>query len=165
MRRKIEPLLRELHAHTRWSDGAFTVAELVDLYGRNGFDVLCVTDHVNRSDDPWLPADAPARGIRSRTPEARGRRSSPPTRIERGAARSRRVSRSAGRATGAGCATSSTGGSCSTGTTCRLDGRARAALVLKRTAPLGQGRRRSWHYGGFVDDPMRDTVRRWAAIL
>jgi hypothetical protein len=63
MRRKIEPLLCELHAHTRWSDGAFTVAELVDLYGRNGFDVLCVTDHVNRSDDPWLPADAPARGI------------------------------------------------------------------------------------------------------
>ncbi|MBV8479517.1 MAG: flippase-like domain-containing protein [Actinobacteria bacterium] len=63
MRRKIEPLLCELHAHTRWSDGALTVPELVDLYGRNGFDVLCVTDHVNRSDDPWLPADAPARGI------------------------------------------------------------------------------------------------------
>src|SRR5581483_8228883 len=35
----------------------------LDLYGRNGFDVLCVTDHVNRSDDPWLPADAPARGV------------------------------------------------------------------------------------------------------
>lgn len=63
MRRKIEPLLCELHAHTRWSDGALTVPELVDLYGRNGFDVLCVTDHVNRSDDPWLPLDAPARGV------------------------------------------------------------------------------------------------------
>ncbi len=63
MRRKIEPLLCELHAHTRWSDGALTVPELVDLYGRNGFDVLCVTDHVNRKDDPWLPADAPARGV------------------------------------------------------------------------------------------------------
>jgi len=63
MRRKIEPLLCELHAHTRWSDGALTVGELVDLYGRSGFDVLCVTDHVNRSDDPWLPADAPLRGI------------------------------------------------------------------------------------------------------
>jgi hypothetical protein len=63
MRRKIQPLLCELHAHTRWSDGALTVPELVDLYGRNGFDVLCVTDHVNRSDDPWLPAEAPARGI------------------------------------------------------------------------------------------------------
>jgi hypothetical protein len=29
------------------------VAELVDLHGRSGFDVLCVTDHVVRSDDPW----------------------------------------------------------------------------------------------------------------
>jgi hypothetical protein len=55
MRRKVEPLLCELHAHTRWSDGAFTLPELVDLYGRNGFDVLCVTDHVSRTDDPWLP--------------------------------------------------------------------------------------------------------------
>ena len=55
MRRKIEPLLCELHAHTRWSDGALTVPELVDLYGRNGFDVLAVTDHVVRRDDPWLP--------------------------------------------------------------------------------------------------------------
>ena len=47
------PLLCELHAHTRWSDGELTVAELVDLHGRNGFDVLCVTDHVVRTDDPW----------------------------------------------------------------------------------------------------------------
>jgi 3',5'-nucleoside bisphosphate phosphatase len=50
-------LLCELHAHTRWSDGVLTVSELVDLYGRNGFDVLCVTDHVVRSDDPWLALD------------------------------------------------------------------------------------------------------------
>jgi predicted metal-dependent phosphoesterase TrpH len=63
MRRKVEPLLCELHAHTRWSDGAFTLPDLVDLYGRNGFDVLCVTDHVNRRDDPWMPADAPFRGV------------------------------------------------------------------------------------------------------
>ena len=53
MRRSIGPLLCELHAHTRWSDGELTVAELVDLHGRAGFDVLCVTDHVIRSDDPW----------------------------------------------------------------------------------------------------------------
>ena len=33
MRRKVEPLLCELHAHTRWSDGALTLPELVDLYG------------------------------------------------------------------------------------------------------------------------------------
>jgi 3',5'-nucleoside bisphosphate phosphatase len=53
MRRSLGPLLCELHAHTRWSDGALTVAELVDLHGRSGFDVLCITDHVVRSDDPW----------------------------------------------------------------------------------------------------------------
>ena len=63
MRRKIEPLLCELHAHTRWSDGALTVPELVDLYGRNGFDVLAVTDHVVRRDDPCLPPDGPVCGV------------------------------------------------------------------------------------------------------
>src|SRR5919201_4158484 len=41
-------LLCELHAHTTWSDGLLTPAELVDLYGRCGFDVLAVTDHVVR---------------------------------------------------------------------------------------------------------------------
>lgn len=46
-------LLCELHAHSTWSDGALSVRELADLYGRAGFDVLCVTDHVVRSDDPW----------------------------------------------------------------------------------------------------------------
>jgi hypothetical protein len=50
MRTRLEPLLAELHAHTRWSDGELTTRELVDLYGRQGFDVLCITDHVVRSD-------------------------------------------------------------------------------------------------------------------
>jgi predicted metal-dependent phosphoesterase TrpH len=45
-----ELLLCELHAHTTWSDGVLTLTELVDLYGRNEFDVLCLTDHVLRSD-------------------------------------------------------------------------------------------------------------------
>jgi len=45
MRRRTSPLLCELHAHTTWSDGALSVRELVDLYGRAGFDVLAVTDH------------------------------------------------------------------------------------------------------------------------
>jgi predicted metal-dependent phosphoesterase TrpH len=54
MRTRIGPLLAELHAHTTWSDGALGVRELVDLYGSRGFDVLCVTDHVVRTDDPWL---------------------------------------------------------------------------------------------------------------
>lgn len=48
-----EPLLCELHAHTTWSDGALTPAELVDLYGRSGFDVLAITDHVVRDAEPW----------------------------------------------------------------------------------------------------------------
>src|SRR5262249_35311245 len=51
MRRKVEPLLCELHAHTRWSDGALTLPQLVDLYGTNGFDVLAVTDHAVRRAD------------------------------------------------------------------------------------------------------------------
>jgi predicted metal-dependent phosphoesterase TrpH len=42
-------LLCELHAHTTWSDGALTLTELVDLYGRHEFDVLCITDHTLRS--------------------------------------------------------------------------------------------------------------------
>jgi predicted metal-dependent phosphoesterase TrpH len=42
---KLPPLLCELHAHTRWSDGALEPRELCDLYGRAGFDVLAITDH------------------------------------------------------------------------------------------------------------------------
>src|SRR5918996_282049 len=53
MRRGARPLLCELHAHTTWSDGELSLAAVVDLYGTAGFDVLCVTDHVLRSDDPW----------------------------------------------------------------------------------------------------------------
>jgi hypothetical protein len=44
------PLLCELHAHTTFSDGTLTPAELVDLYGASGFDVLAITDHVCRTD-------------------------------------------------------------------------------------------------------------------
>jgi len=54
-----EPLLCELHAHTTWSDGALTPAELVDLYGSAGFDVLAITDHVVR-DPPGAQALAAA---------------------------------------------------------------------------------------------------------
>ena len=45
MATKLAPLLCELHAHTTWSDGALSPRDLVDLYGRAGFDVLAVTDH------------------------------------------------------------------------------------------------------------------------
>jgi hypothetical protein len=67
MRRRVEPLLCELHAHTRWSDGELALPALVDLYGRSGFDVLAVTDHVVRSNDPWQPPDAPPLGPGSAT--------------------------------------------------------------------------------------------------
>jgi predicted metal-dependent phosphoesterase TrpH len=63
VRQKIQPQLCELHAHTTWSDGALSLPQLVDLYGQSGFDVLCVTDHCTRSDDPWRDAGAPQLGV------------------------------------------------------------------------------------------------------
>ena len=66
MRSRTSPLLAELHAHTTWSDGAFTIGEVVDIYGSRGFDVLVITDHVIRSDDPWLdPEEWLDRGVRA----------------------------------------------------------------------------------------------------
>ena len=56
MQLKPRPLLCELHAHTTWSDGALSLTELVDLYGRHGFDVLCVTDHVVRDGNAHVHA-------------------------------------------------------------------------------------------------------------
>ena len=50
-------LLCELHAHSRWSDGELELPDVVDLYGRAGFDVLCMTDHVVRDGD-MVSADA-----------------------------------------------------------------------------------------------------------
>jgi len=47
-------LLCELHAHTAFSDGDLSLRETVDVYGLAGFDVLCITDHCVRADDPWL---------------------------------------------------------------------------------------------------------------
>jgi len=70
-------LLCELHAHTTWSDGHLTLSDLVDLYGENGFDVLSITDHSVRLDDP-LPTSvdrwtwpAYAAAIRAETVRAR----------------------------------------------------------------------------------------------
>ena len=66
MRSRTSPLLAELHAHTTWSDGLFSVGEVVDIYGSRGFDVLAITDHVVRSDDPWLdPEEWGDRGVRA----------------------------------------------------------------------------------------------------
>ena len=47
-------LLCDFHVHTKWSDGALTLREVVDLYGRTGhFDVIAITDHILRKKD-WL---------------------------------------------------------------------------------------------------------------
>ena len=40
-------LLCDFHVHTRWSDGALTVREVIDLYGSTRkFDVIAITDHI-----------------------------------------------------------------------------------------------------------------------
>jgi UDP-N-acetylglucosamine:LPS N-acetylglucosamine transferase/histidinol phosphatase-like PHP family hydrolase len=39
-------LLCDFHIHTNYSDGKLTVPEVVDFYGRRGFDCICITDHV-----------------------------------------------------------------------------------------------------------------------
>lgn len=39
-------LLCDFHIHTNYSDGKLSVAEVVDFYGRLGFDCICVTDHL-----------------------------------------------------------------------------------------------------------------------
>ncbi|HEY2777491.1 MAG TPA: PHP domain-containing protein [Gaiellaceae bacterium] len=73
MQSKPSPLLCELHAHSTWSDGALSLRELCDLHGRNGFDVLAVTDHAPRDQrevhagnyDAYLRA-VRAEGLRAR---------------------------------------------------------------------------------------------------
>jgi hypothetical protein len=60
------PLLCEFHAHTTWSDGSQTIGQLIDAYGQAGFDVLCVTDHVVRSDDPEHPPGGPPQHVHAR---------------------------------------------------------------------------------------------------
>jgi processive 1,2-diacylglycerol beta-glucosyltransferase len=77
IRRRPDPLLCELHAHSCWSDGELEIRELADLYGRNGFDVLCVTDHVMRVPEGMAPppravnADVHPRYLESLEAEAR----------------------------------------------------------------------------------------------
>jgi UDP-N-acetylglucosamine:LPS N-acetylglucosamine transferase len=39
-------LLCDFHIHTNYSDGKLAVPEVVDFYGRLGFDAICITDHL-----------------------------------------------------------------------------------------------------------------------
>jgi hypothetical protein len=43
---KKQILMVDLHTHTIFSDGRLTLRELVDFYGRRGFDAISVTDHL-----------------------------------------------------------------------------------------------------------------------
>ncbi len=68
---KQPPLLCELHAHTTWSDGVLSVRALCDLYGRSGFDVLAITDHVLRHGTEHVTDDNYDRYVAELTGEAR----------------------------------------------------------------------------------------------
>ncbi len=39
-------LLCDLHVHSNYSDGKLSVPDLVDFYGKRGFDAICITDHL-----------------------------------------------------------------------------------------------------------------------
>src|SRR5581483_10758488 len=39
-------LLCDFHIHSNYSDGKLTVPEVVDFYGKRGFDCICLTDHL-----------------------------------------------------------------------------------------------------------------------
>src|SRR5262245_14444031 len=41
--------LADLHLHSTFSDGKLSIPDLVDLYGRNGFGAIAVTDHLCES--------------------------------------------------------------------------------------------------------------------
>ncbi len=43
---RAETLLCDFHTHTNYSDGELSAPELVDFYGRLGFDCICITDHL-----------------------------------------------------------------------------------------------------------------------
>lgn len=39
-------LLCDFHMHSNYSDGKLCVPDLVDFYGKRGFDAICITDHL-----------------------------------------------------------------------------------------------------------------------
>jgi UDP-N-acetylglucosamine:LPS N-acetylglucosamine transferase/predicted metal-dependent phosphoesterase TrpH len=45
-RHSARALLCDFHIHTNYSDGKLTLPDVIDFYGRRGFDCICVTDHV-----------------------------------------------------------------------------------------------------------------------
>jgi len=49
-------LLCDLHIHTELSDGKMPLKDIIDLYGKNKFDIISITDHVydRHTVDLWL---------------------------------------------------------------------------------------------------------------
>lgn len=43
-------LLTDLHIHSTFSDGKLTISEIVDFYGKRGFDIIAITDHLCEED-------------------------------------------------------------------------------------------------------------------
>jgi len=39
-------LLCDFHVHTNYSDGRMPLPDVIDFYGRRGFDCICITDHL-----------------------------------------------------------------------------------------------------------------------
>jgi len=46
-------LLCDFHIHTAFSDGALSLEDTIELYAENGFDVICITDHVLNEAEIW----------------------------------------------------------------------------------------------------------------
>lgn len=44
--KKERTLLCDFHMHSNYSDGKLSVPDLVDFYGKRGFDAICITDHL-----------------------------------------------------------------------------------------------------------------------
>jgi hypothetical protein len=42
----MEWLYCDFHIHSTWSDGVFSIDEIVNMYGKAGFDVIAITDHI-----------------------------------------------------------------------------------------------------------------------
>ncbi len=43
----MKALKADLHIHSNFSDGQLSIKEIVDLYGKNGFDTIAITDHLS----------------------------------------------------------------------------------------------------------------------
>lgn len=46
-------VLGDFHIHTHFSDGKLSIAQVVDLYGRQGFDAIAITDHLCEEKTFW----------------------------------------------------------------------------------------------------------------